>query len=183
MFAELPGVTDVEPPATGIPRVTEMQGKTYATINAKLRFRVNGNPVDLDFSGEKAIVVVWNKAMGVDALHGKAKKRIYAYAYRYVSGRTFDEVDPSDIIDGQVIGESESEQPTPSAPESTQAAETDQSIDLESDAANQLKACKTTEDVDACVRTWLEEEGIDIRELGELKKQALLTVGRRGGKR
>jgi hypothetical protein len=175
-------VTDVEPPALGIPRATELAGKTYATVNAKLRFKLDGKQVDLDFSNERAIVVTWNKGMGVDAVHGKARKRIYAHAYRYVSGRSFDEAGEADVIDGTVVGESEAESQA-DAPESTQAAEAQQSVDLESDAAQQLKACKTTEDVDTCVRTWLEEEGIDIRELGELKKQALQTVGKRGGKR
>lgn len=141
VFHELPGVTDAEPPALGIPRATELGGKTYATVNGKLRFKLDGKQIELDFSGERAVVVVWNKGMGVDAVHGKAKKRIYAYAYRYVSGISFDETDPADTIDGQVVGEAEQElqEDAPPAPESTQTAEADQSVDLEADAAKQLK--------------------------------------------
>jgi hypothetical protein len=181
VFAELPGVTDAEPPALGIPRATELAGKTYATINAKLRFKLDGKQVDLDFSGERAIVVTWNKGMGVDAVHGKARKRIYAHAFRYVSGRSFDETGDADVIEGQILDTPPQDAPVES--ESTVTAENDQSIDLETEAAEQLKGCKTVEQVDQCVRRWLEEDGVDIRELGELKKQALQTVGSRGARK
>lgn len=179
MFCELEGVSHLEPPSLGIPRETALQDKKYATINARLRFKLHGKQLDLDFSGERAIVVVWNKGMSVDSLHGKARKRIYKYAHGYVTGTTFLEQDDTETVEGQVLIEAGTTSDKTAEPPTEEA---DQAIDLQAEAAAKLKKCKTIAEAEECVRRSWDEEGVDIRELGELKKQALQTVGNRGKK-
>jgi hypothetical protein len=172
MFCNVAGVSHVEPPAIGIPRETVLGDKKYATINARLKFRLHGKQEDLDFSNERAVVVTWNKGMGVDAVHGKARKRIYAYAYRYVTGQTFHESadDSANIIEGEVVPP-----PAPSAAADPTAPGAGMVIDLVADALRELLACKTPEAVDLCALRWWENHGVDIRQQAADKKLAQHT--------
>jgi hypothetical protein len=174
MFSELEGVSNIEPPSLGIPRATTLQEKTYATINAQLRFKLDGKQKDLDFSGERAIVVVWNKGMSVDSLHGKAKKRIYKYAYGYVTGSTFSEHDDADTVQGAVV--------EAAAEPGTEAADAPP-VDLRADAIAELKKCRSEAAVEACRLKWMDCDGIDISEAAQDKILAMRTTEQGRGKR
>lgn len=92
-FREAPGVSHVQPPTLGIPRETKLGERAYAMVQARLDWRLNGQNDHLELTGDKAILVAWNKGMGVDALHGKAKKRLYQMAYARVTGSQVEEED------------------------------------------------------------------------------------------
>lgn len=86
-FKEFPGVSNVSPPTLGLPRYQQLGEKNYATVQAKLQYRLNGQLQTLDRTGDNAITVLVNSGMGLDAIHGKAKKRLYQTAYAVVSGQ------------------------------------------------------------------------------------------------
>jgi hypothetical protein len=86
-FKEFPGVTNVQPPAMGLPRYQVLCERNYATVQTKLVYRLDGKLQTLDRTGDAAITVVVNKGMGLDAIYGKVKKRLYQTAYAVVSGQ------------------------------------------------------------------------------------------------
>ena len=86
-FKEFAGVSGVLPPTLGLPRYQQLGEQNYATVQAKLVYRLNGQLQTLDRTGDNAITVVCNKGMGLDAIHGKTKKRLYQTAYAVVSGQ------------------------------------------------------------------------------------------------
>jgi hypothetical protein len=86
-FREYAGVSSVMPPTLGLPRYQQLGDKNYATVQAKLTYRLNGQLQTLDRTGDNAITVLVNSGMGLDAIHGKAKKRLYQTAYAVVSGQ------------------------------------------------------------------------------------------------
>lgn len=105
-FRELPGITDVQPPALGLPRATKLGDKEYAVVQGTLTFRRDGKLCKFERTGDNAITVIWNAGMGLDAIHGKAKKRLYKLAYEQVTGtHTTDELEPEEVaaIEGHVV--------------------------------------------------------------------------------
>lgn len=102
-FKEFPGVTNVMPPDLGLPTYRNLGDKSYATVPARLQYRLNNTIQTLDRTGDSAITVVVNKGMGLDAIHGKVKKRLYQTAYAVVSGiQVLDDHDP-DEVQGTVL--------------------------------------------------------------------------------
>lgn len=97
-FKEAPGVSHVQPPALGIPRSQKLGDKDYALVQCRLDWRMNGKPDHLELTNEKAILVTWNRGMGVDALHGKAKKRLYQMAYARVTGELLEDDEDTPAI-------------------------------------------------------------------------------------
>ncbi len=95
---EMDGVTNIEPPSLGIPRSCVVQDKTYAEVQAVLKFHLDGKPVVMKFTDSAAIRVFWNKGMTIDGIHGKVKKRIYKAACELVSGHEIHESGDDDAI-------------------------------------------------------------------------------------
>ncbi len=95
---EMEGVTNIEPPSLGIPRSCVVQDKTYAEVQAVLKFHLDGKSVVMKFTDSAAIRVFWNKGMTIDGIHGKVKKRIYKAACELVSGHEIHESGDDDAI-------------------------------------------------------------------------------------
>ena len=134
-FKEYPGVTNVMPPDLGLPRYQNLGDKSYATIQAKLQYRLDGKLQVLDRTGDSAITVVVNKGMGLDAIHGKVKKRLYQAAYAVVSGtQILDDHDP-DEIQGTVLGSVVTEAPVEPASETPEPQMENPGDDIAADAA------------------------------------------------
>ena len=103
-FKSLEGVTNVMPPSLGLPKYTVLGDKSYATVEARLSYKLEGKPQLLDYSGSAAITVIANQGMMLDAIYGKVKKRLYQAAYATVSNTEIvDDHDP-DEVQGTVLG-------------------------------------------------------------------------------
>jgi len=101
-FKEFPGITAVQPPAMGLPRYQVLCERNYATVQTKLVYRFDGKLQTLDRTGDAAITVVVNKGMGLDAIYGKVKKRLYQTAYAVVSGQHVVD-DEEAVVEGTIV--------------------------------------------------------------------------------
>ena len=111
-FREAPGVSHVQPPTLGIPRETKLGERVYASVQCRLDWQLNGKNDHLELTNDKSILVAWNRGMGVDALHGKAKKRLYQMAYARVTGQQIEYDDDSTTVEAASVRLTESEKPT-----------------------------------------------------------------------
>jgi hypothetical protein len=87
LVAELPGLTDLEH-APGIPVLKE----GGAIVEYTLSWKLDGKPMALT----RKIPVRVNNGMGVDAILGKAKRKILAAAYERVTGSVLSDGDTED---------------------------------------------------------------------------------------
>lgn len=89
-FRELPGMESVRPPRCGIPKPVTISDKVYAMTQARVEYRYRGKVGKIECAGDDAIIVVWNKGQGIDAIHGKVKKRLYAFGVATITGAHVD---------------------------------------------------------------------------------------------
>jgi len=101
-FKEFLGVSNVQPPSLGLPRYQVLCERNYATVQCKLVYRLDGKLQTLDRTGDAAITVVVNKGMGLDAIYGKVKKRLYQTAYAVVSGQHVVD-DEEAVVEGTIV--------------------------------------------------------------------------------
>lgn len=96
MFRTLPGVVCDEPNLDK-PNATKFGEKIYASVEGTLTWRVNGKADKLEFKGQGAILVLWNSGMGIEAVHGKAKRVAYRAAFAKVTNQQIEE-DAADVV-------------------------------------------------------------------------------------
>lgn len=111
-FRELPGMDSVKPPRLGVPRPLKVGDKEYAAVQCKLEYRYRGKVGRIDCEGDEAILVVWNKGQGIDAIHGKAKKRLFALGFATVTGTHVDLDDEPDAGVVDAAGWKDDDKPT-----------------------------------------------------------------------
>jgi hypothetical protein len=87
LLAELPGLTDLEH-APGVPALKD----GGALVEYTLRWKLDGRPMSLT----RVIPVRVNSGQGVDAIVGKAKRKILAAAYERVTGSALSDGDTED---------------------------------------------------------------------------------------
>ncbi len=81
LVLEWPGLTDLQV-QLHVPRKAE----GFTVVPAKATWKLNGVKQELDCTGERSIPVRVNEGQIVDAIHGKAYRKIYARIYDILTG-------------------------------------------------------------------------------------------------
>ncbi len=99
LIIEWPGLSDWEE-KIGIP----VRGQNYVTVPCRARWKLGGKADQVEFKGDDAIPIVVHSNTGVDAMRGKAARKLYAAVYDRLTGRENELVESegptgADIID------------------------------------------------------------------------------------
>jgi hypothetical protein len=89
LVMEWPGLTDLQV-QLHVPRKAE----GYTVVPAKASWKLNGVKQELDCTSERSIPVRVNEGQIVDAIHGKAYRKIYARIYDILTGAEQGLVEP-----------------------------------------------------------------------------------------
>lgn len=190
MFRTLPGVVCDEPNLDK-PNATKFGEKIYASVEGTLTWRVNGKADKLEFKGQGAILVLWNSGMGIEAVHGKAKRVAYRAAYAKVTNQQIEE-DAADVVTVESpAGFHEVIHTEPTAAytvEPAPEAPTEPAGELPIGCEVELSRCETWTDADKCVAAWMEhakpEDVPHIKLAGDKRKAELKAArGERSNKR
>lgn len=108
LLKDLPGLTDLRI-EVGVPKILGDRG---AIVDCKSSWTYYGQPGELLCEGNYAIPIKVNKAMGTDAIQGKATSKMLRRIYKIVTNIDPDDGDQDDTptVDGKVIEQTNSKQ-------------------------------------------------------------------------
>ncbi len=83
-----------------------------AIVEGHATLKMNGDDVRVPEDG-KATFPIKNKGAGVDAILGKAKRKLYKRVYKYISGISYPDGDAQDVVevDAEVVSETDDNDP------------------------------------------------------------------------
>lgn len=122
MVRTYPGIV-FEEPSLEKPNAVKFGEKIYASVEGSFSWRINGKADKLEWRGSNSIHVLWNNNMGMEAVHGKAKRVVYRAAYARITNTEIP--DDDDVLDGEIV-------PTPEplpAPEAAPPADAKQRVE------------------------------------------------------
>jgi hypothetical protein len=112
LVREWPGLTDLAI-SLAVPR----QREGHCVVECRARWRLHGKECALDCTGEDAIPVRVNEGQLVDAIHGKARRKLYARILDRLAGMELGIVCDETSQDPTPAVEDQSQEPPPDPPD------------------------------------------------------------------